>query len=86
MKKFVSMVLMVGTMAVASVAVAGQCPLLWKQIDDALPKVTDAKKAADAKKLRGECEQLHKDGKHADSVAKCVEAGKVAGIELKMKN
>jgi hypothetical protein len=86
MKKFVSMALMVGTMAFASVAVAGQCPLLWKQIDDALPKVTDAKKAADAKKLRGECEQLHKDGKHADSVAKCVEAGKVAGIELKMKN
>ena len=85
MKKFVSMVLMVGTMAFASVAVAGQCPLLWKQIDNALPKVTDAKKAADAKKLRGECEQLHKDGKHADSVAKCVEAGKVAGIELKMK-
>jgi hypothetical protein len=69
----------------AGVAVANQCPLLIKQLDDQLPKVTDKAKHDRAKKLRDECEKLHKDGKHADSVKKCEESAKVAGITLDVK-
>ncbi len=64
------------------IAAANTCPLLIKQLDEKLPKVTNKAKHDQAKKLRDECEQLHKDGKHADSVKKCEEAAKVAGIKF----
>ena len=83
MKKLMTIAALGTTLAFAGVAVAAECPLLVKQLRDA--KVSDSKKAADVKKLTDECEQLHKDGKHADSVKKCDEAAKVAGVELKHK-
>ena len=83
MKKLLSLVALVTVVAVAGVAVAGECPLLTKQLAEA--KVSDPKKAADVKKLTAEAEQLHKDGKHAESVQKSEEAAKIAGIELKRK-
>jgi len=70
----------------AGVASAGQCPLLIKQLNDGIAKVTDKKKADEAKKLVAEAQKLHEGGKHAESVAKCDEAAKVAGIELKKKS
>ena len=69
----------------AGVAAAGQCPLLIKQLNDGIAKVSDAKKAEDAKKLVAEAQKLHDSGKHAESVAKCDEAAKVAGITLTKK-
>lgn len=66
----------------ANVASAGQCPLLIKQLREAR---VDASKQAQVKKLTDEAENLHKTGKHAESVQKCDEAAKVAGIELKKK-
>jgi hypothetical protein len=83
MKKIMSIATLGTIVAFAGIAVAGECPLLVKQLRDA--KVTDQAKAGEVKKLTDECEQLHKDGKHADSVAKCNAAAKVAGIELKHK-
>ena len=83
MKKVMSMAALGTVLAFAGVAVAAECPLLVKQLRDA--KVSDPKKAADVKKLTDQAEQLHKDGKHAESVAKADEAAKVAGIELKHK-
>jgi hypothetical protein len=83
MKKVVSIVALVTVVAFAGLAVAAECPLLVKQLGDA--KVSDPKKAAEVKKLTAEAEQLHKDGKHADSVKKAEDAAKVAGIELKRK-
>lgn len=83
MKKIVSVLSLGVVVAFAGVAVAKECPLLVKQLRDA--KVADAGKSAQVKKLTDDCEQLHKDGKHAESVAKCGEAAKVAGIELKHK-
>ncbi len=81
MKKLVTGVALGVAMIVgAGLASANTCPLLIKQLDDQLPKVTDKAKHDQAKKLRDECEKLHKDGKHADSVKKCEEAAKVAGI------
>ena len=66
-----------------SMASAATCPLLVKQLHDQLPKVTDKAKHDQAMKLTDECEKLHKDGKHVESVAKCEEAAKVAGITFK---
>jgi hypothetical protein len=84
MKKLLSVVALGVAVAFGAASVeASQCPLLIKQLREA--KVADAKKAADVKKLTDEAEKLHQGGKHAESVAKCDEAAKVAGIELKKK-
>ena len=83
MKKLMAVLSLGAVVAFTGVAVAGQCPLLVKQLPDA--KVADAGKAAQVKTLTDECEKLHASGKHADSVTKCDEAAKVAGIELKKK-
>jgi hypothetical protein len=54
----------------ATTALAHNCPNEWKAIDAALPKAKlDAKQMAEVKKLRAEGEKLHKDGKHAESMA-----------------
>jgi hypothetical protein len=70
----------------ATVASASQCPLLIKQLNDGIAKVSDKAKADEARKLVAEAQKLHDAGKHAESVAKCDEAAKVAGIELKKKS
>ena len=65
---------------------ANTCPLLVAQLNDQLGKMkADDPKVVQAKKLTADCEKLHKDGKHADSVKKCEEAAKVSGIKLEMK-
>ena len=67
----------------SGVAYAGSCPKHMKAIDAALPnaKLTSAQ-MADVKKYRAEGEQLHKDGKHADSVAALAKAEKILGIKM----
>ncbi len=65
----------------SSSALAGNCPNEWKAIDAALPKAKlDAKQMAEVKKLRAEGEQLHKAGKHSDSMATLGKAKKILGI------
>jgi hypothetical protein len=65
----------------ASAALAHNCPNEWKAIDAALPKAKlDAKQAAEVKKLRAEGEQLHKAGKHSESMATLGKAKKILGI------
>jgi len=65
----------------ASTALAGNCPNEWKAIDAALPKAKlDAKQAAEVKKLRAEGEQLHKAGKHSESMATLGKAKKILKI------
>ena len=52
-----------------------------KAIDAALPKAKlDDKQTAEVKKLRAEGEQLHKAGKHAESMATLGKAKKILGI------
>jgi hypothetical protein len=68
----------------AGPALANQCPLLIKQVRDACAaKTDDACKKALA--LADDAERLHKDGKHAESVAKAQEAAKPISLTLKMK-
>ena len=69
---------------IAGPALAGQCPLLIKQIADATGNRLDAA-ANSAKELAAEADALHKAGKHADSVKKAQEAATAAGLQLKMK-
>jgi hypothetical protein len=65
----------------ASAALAHNCPNEWQAIDAALPKAKlDAKQAAEVKKLRAEGEQLHKAGKHSESMAALGKAKKMLGI------
>jgi outer membrane murein-binding lipoprotein Lpp len=61
---------------------AGNCPVEMRAIDAALPKAKlNEKQAAEVKKLRADGEKLHKEGKHAESMAAL---GKAKGI-LKIK-
>jgi len=86
MKKVMAVVAMIVAVAfVATVVEANQCPLLIKQLKDGTAKISDAKKKAEVEKMIAEAQKLHDEGKHADSVKKCEEAAKVAGIKLEMK-
>ena len=67
--------------AAAPLAIAHNCPNEWKAIDAALPKAKlDAKQMAEVKKLRAEGEQLHKAGKHSESMGTLGKAKKMLGI------
>jgi hypothetical protein len=66
----------------SSVAFAGSCPKLMKQIDDAMPSAKlDAGKMAEVKKLRADGEAHHKAGKHAESEAALNKAKSILGIK-----
>lgn len=68
--------------AFASLASANNCPNEVKAIDAALPKAKlDAKQAAEVKRLRDEGEQLHKAGKHSESMATLGKAKGILGIK-----
>jgi hypothetical protein len=68
----------------AAPALANQCPLLIKQIQDATAgKSDEASKKAVA--LANEAKALHDAGKHAESVAKADEAAKAINLMLKKK-
>ena len=66
----------------SSLAFAGSCPKLMKQIDDAMPsaKLSDAQKA-EVQKLRADGEAHHKAGKHADSEAALNKAKSIMGLK-----
>jgi hypothetical protein len=66
----------------ASLAWAHNCPNELKAIDAALPNAKlDASKAAEVQKLRAEGEQLHKAGKHSESMATLGKAKDILGVK-----
>jgi hypothetical protein len=71
-------------LATAGAALANQCPLLIKQIEDATAGKTDDK-SKKAQALAKEAKTLHDSGKHAESVAKADEAAAAIGLTLKKK-
>ena len=71
-------------LAVAGTALANQCPLLVKQIEDATAGKTDAA-SKKAQALATEAKALHAAGKHAESVAKADEAAAAIKLMLKKK-
>ncbi|MGH7385599.1 MAG: hypothetical protein ACREKG_10485 [Candidatus Rokuibacteriota bacterium] len=81
--KMLMMALAIVALAAAP-ALANQCPLLIKQVQDATAgKTDDASKKAMA--LAKEAKALHDSGKHAESVAKADEAAKAINLTLKKK-
>ena len=82
MKRMLVALAMVGVLA--GPAMAFQCPLLIKQIEDATAGKTDAN-SAKAKQLAAEAKKLHEAGKHAESVATAEEAAKAINLTLKKK-
>ena len=79
--KFRSIVVAVSLALASTGAFANSCPKEMKAIDAALPtaKLSEAQ-MSEVKKLRAEGEQLHKDGKHSDSMATLGKAKKMLGI------
>jgi len=76
------LVVTIALSAFASLAWANNCPNEVKAIDAALPKAKlDAKQAAEVKKLRDQGEQLHKSGKHSESMAALGKAKGILGIK-----
>ena len=74
--------LTLASFALASSAWAHNCPNEMKAIDAALPKAKlDSKQAAEVKKLRAEGEQLHKAGKHSESMAALGKAKGILGLK-----
>jgi hypothetical protein len=65
-------------------AAATQCPLLIKQVTDAMATMNaqDAK-VKTARELIEQARKLHVEGQHADSIAKVDEAAKLLGVTLK---
>ena len=69
-------------MLVSSLAAAHNCPNEMAAIDEVLPRAKlDARKSAEVKKLRAEGEQLHKAGRHAESMAALGRAKGMLGIK-----
>jgi hypothetical protein len=79
-----ALIAMVTVLFMASPVLAMQCPALIKQIRDTTGNRFDAG-ANSAKDMANQAEQLHKDGKHAESVTKAEEAAAAAGITLQKK-
>ena len=71
----------------AGPAMAGQCPLLIKQLNAAVEKMmADDAKVKEAKAMIADAQKLHEGGKHADSVKKCDDAAKLLGVKLEKKS
>jgi hypothetical protein len=65
----------------SSLAFANSCPKEMKAIDAALPKAKlSSSQMNEVKKLRADGEKLHKEGKHAESMAALGKAKKMLGI------
>lgn len=65
----------------SSVALAHNCPNEMKAIDARLPSAQlSAENMNKLKELRAKGEQMHKDGKHAESMAALTEAKKLLGM------
>jgi hypothetical protein len=70
-------------LSVAGTAFAFHCPADMRKIDEALAKNPNlsAAQLAEVKKYRAEGEELHKAGKHGDSVDTLAKAKKILGID-----
>jgi len=72
---------MASLMVCSSLAFAHGCPGEMKKIDERLPSAKLAPaELSKVKDLRAKGEQLHKDGKHAESMSTLGEAKKLLGI------
>lgn len=82
MKRLLIAMTIIGLLATS--AAATQCPLLIKQLTDAMATMSpDDAKVKAARALVEQARKLHAEGRHADSIAKADEAAKLLGVTLK---
>lgn len=75
------LVVAVAATCVSFLALAHNCPNEMKAIDAKLPSVQlSAENMTKVKGLRAQGEQLHKEGKHTESMAALAEAKKLLGM------
>jgi hypothetical protein len=72
--------------AVSAIPALGyQCPLLLKQLGDAVAGMNaEDAKVKQAQALITEARNLHANGRHADSIATAKKAARVLGVQLKV--
>ncbi len=81
----VSLVAGVLVVVLAGPAAAFQCPLLIKQLSDAVETMNASEpKVKEGRQLIGEAKRLHETGKHADAIATAEKAARVLGVRLKL--
>lgn len=72
-------------LAVAGPAAAFQCPLLIKQLNDAVETMNASDpKVKEGRQLIAEAKRLHETGKHPDAIATAEKAARVLGVQLKL--
>jgi hypothetical protein len=72
-------------LAFANTAAAFQCPLLLKQLTDAVATMNaNEPKVKRGQALIAEAKKLHEAGKHAESIATAEKAASALGVHLKM--
>jgi hypothetical protein len=68
-------------LSASSVAFASGCPAEMKAIDSKMPSVKlSASDMTKVKELRAKGEQLHKEGKHSESMSTLGQAKKILGM------
>jgi hypothetical protein len=81
------------TLLIAGILIAGlagpasayQCPLLIKQLNDAVAPMNAADpKVKQGKELIAEAKRLHEAGKHAEAIATAEKAARTLGVQLKL--
>jgi hypothetical protein len=71
--------------AVTGPAAAFQCPLLIKQLNDAVETMNASDpKVKEGRQLIAEAKKLHETGKHPDAIATAEKAARVLGVQLKV--
>jgi hypothetical protein len=78
-----SLLIAVGLLATTAPVLAFHCPADMKKIDAALEQGTNlsGQQLAEVKALRAEGEDLHKAGRHAESVATLARAMEMLGVQ-----
>jgi hypothetical protein len=80
-KSMKNLLIATSLLCASSVAFAHGCPGEMKKIDEKMPSVKlSAADQTKVKDLRAKGEQLHKDGKHSESMATLGEAKKILGL------
>lgn len=78
-------VAVMGVLVATGSAAAFQCPLLLKQLSDAVATMNPSgAKVKEGQRLIAEAGKLHEAGKHADSIATAEKAARVLGVSLKV--
>jgi hypothetical protein len=77
--------ILVALTTAASPAAAFQCPVLIKQLNDAIGTMPAGDtRVKEGRRLTGEATKLHDTGRHADSIVTAGKAARALGVTLRL--